>query len=169
MTLSEVKEIDAGTKFSKKYSSEKVPTLEQAIDCIQGFRANLCIEFKVTEDNDPAEIAEIAHRILDGKSFWGRFVVNSSKKEMDRRYRILPDLSLRTDGVEYRYREITENVLYEFHRNCLSVWVYTVDEPKEIKRMVDLGVDGILSNYPDIIMELIIGSSPEDIRLRGEF
>jgi len=31
----------------------------------------------------------------------------------------------------------------------LKVFVYTVNEPDEIQRLIDLNVDGIITNFPD--------------------
>jgi glycerophosphoryl diester phosphodiesterase len=35
------------------------------------------------------------------------------------------------------------------HREGLRVVVWTVDEPAELERMIDLRVDGIYTDYPD--------------------
>ncbi|MBU0531075.1 glycerophosphodiester phosphodiesterase [Patescibacteria group bacterium] len=45
----------------------------------------------------------------------------------------------------------TKGVIYALHKAGASVWIWTVNEPNEIKKFKDLGVDGIISNYPDRI------------------
>ncbi|MDZ7686140.1 MAG: glycerophosphodiester phosphodiesterase family protein [Gammaproteobacteria bacterium] len=35
------------------------------------------------------------------------------------------------------------------HAEGLRVLVYTVNEPNDIRRMIDIGVDGVFTNYPD--------------------
>jgi glycerophosphoryl diester phosphodiesterase len=37
------------------------------------------------------------------------------------------------------------------HRADLQVWVYTVNQPAQIALAIALGVDGIISDYPDRI------------------
>ncbi|MEW5814625.1 MAG: glycerophosphodiester phosphodiesterase family protein [Spirochaetota bacterium] len=179
MTLAEVRKIDAGVRCDPRYAGEKVPTLQEAFECILNYPMNLCIEFKIKPENDPAEIAAYADRFFQASAFWGRFVINSFNRDFlalmkrrDNRYRILYDLNLKdmdydieslvaaairlqADGVEHPYAGLNETAVYELHRNCLSVWVWTVNEREEIARMIDMSVDGILSDYPDRVIEVI--------------
>ncbi len=45
----------------------------------------------------------------------------------------------------------TNSMIKALHRDSVEVYVWNVNEPAEIKKMEDLGVDGIISNYPDRI------------------
>lgn len=44
------------------------------------------------------------------------------------------------------------------HRAGLEVWVYTVNEPGRIARAISLGVDGIISDYPERVAQALAGS-----------
>ncbi|MEC9305065.1 MAG: glycerophosphodiester phosphodiesterase family protein, partial [Pseudomonadota bacterium] len=37
----------------------------------------------------------------------------------------------------------------------LSVHVYTINEQDEMKRLMALGVDGLFTDYPDRLLELV--------------
>jgi len=49
---------------------------------------------------------------------------------------------------------VDEAVLKEAHALGLRVVVWTVNEPEAIGKMLALGVDGIISDRPDIVMRL---------------
>ena len=50
------------------------------------------------------------------------------------------------------YRSLTKSALDEAHAGGLRVVVWTVNEPRDIARMIDWGVDGIISDYPDRVI-----------------
>ena len=53
-----------------------------------------------------------------------------------------------------RYQDVDEAVLREAHALGLRVIVWTVNDPAVISQMLELGVDGIISDRPDIVMRL---------------
>lgn len=52
-------------------------------------------------------------------------------------------------------RAITPQVVAEAKKLGLRVVVWTANEPDEIRRMVDAGVDGIISDYPDRVLDAL--------------
>ncbi|MBD0316773.1 MAG: glycerophosphodiester phosphodiesterase [Nitrospiraceae bacterium] len=44
---------------------------------------------------------------------------------------------------------VHEAYVSALHRKEMAVFVYTVDEPADIQRLAAIGVDGIISNFPD--------------------
>lgn len=41
------------------------------------------------------------------------------------------------------------------HAHGLRVHVWTIDEPKEMERLLDLGVDGVMTDRPDLLKEVM--------------
>ena len=41
------------------------------------------------------------------------------------------------------------------HRRGMQIHYWTIDDPKAMKKLIDAGADGILTNRPDLLMELL--------------
>jgi glycerophosphoryl diester phosphodiesterase len=52
------------------------------------------------------------------------------------------------------YRDVTKESVAESHKLGLEVVVWTVNQPGDMERMIDLGVDGIISDRPDLLREV---------------
>ena len=50
---------------------------------------------------------------------------------------------------------VTEAFVAHAHRHGLVVHVWTVNEPGEMRRLLDLGVDGIMSDFPGRVAEVV--------------
>ena len=55
------------------------------------------------------------------------------------------------------YQYITLALLEEAHQLGLKVYVWTVDSRSEMVRLIEMGVDGIITNRPDILKSVVIG------------
>lgn len=53
------------------------------------------------------------------------------------------------------YGEVTPNAVREAQQAGLKVVVWTVNAPRDIVRMLDFGVDGIISDYPDRLRRIV--------------
>ena len=50
------------------------------------------------------------------------------------------------------YRAVTGKTIEDAHRAGVRVVVWTVNEPRDIARLINWGVDGIISDYPDRVL-----------------
>ena len=53
------------------------------------------------------------------------------------------------------YREVTRSSVARAHRLGLRVSVWTVNEESDMERMIDLGVDSIITDYPDRLVNVM--------------
>jgi glycerophosphoryl diester phosphodiesterase len=55
------------------------------------------------------------------------------------------------------FRELTPESLAEAHQLGLKVVVWTVNEEAEMRRLIEMGVDGVISDYPDRLARVAAG------------
>ena len=53
------------------------------------------------------------------------------------------------------YKYITSALLDEAHQLGLAVYVWTVDSRTDMERLIEMGVDGIITNRPDILKSVV--------------
>ena len=56
------------------------------------------------------------------------------------------------------YKYITADHLEEAHQLGLQVFVWTPDSRSDMQRLIKMGVDGIITNRPDILKGILNGS-----------
>jgi len=61
------------------------------------------------------------------------------------------------------FKALTPEVVAAARREGLRIVAWTVNEPADIARMIELKIDGIISDYPDRVIELLkkSGSKPQ--------
>ena len=151
----------------KLKNREPVPTLAEALAFVAG-RAGVNIEIK----SEGAGGLTAAH--LAGSGYRGSLLLSSfhEREVLDAR-RIMPDVPVSgifdvfaPSGVSaYRakgYRHISLNrkaVTRELIERCrkagISVYVWTVDDEEEMKKLISWGVDGIYSNKPGLLRTVV--------------
>lgn len=165
LTLKELKSLDAGSWFGKKFSGERIPTLSEAIAIVRG-KAKLDIELKGKDPLLPKEVVNL----LKKETFIKKAIVSSFNhfflKEVKRlESPIITGLLFATplqerkwkwaDLILPRYNLITEDLVEKAHSKGLKIIAWTVDNPEEIRRLIDLEVDGIASNYPALLTRIL--------------
>jgi len=177
LTLSEIKQADAGSRFDPAFAGERIPTLKEALDLIRG-QAFALIEIK------PEDITREVVRFIEEQDAVERVVLQSFHKEVvleigllnpnlrkalligvpaiDIRHILASRLVRRTTEVGANILALSHNaatpeLVRELHRRDLALYVWTVDEPDALKHMIRIGVDGIISNYPDRLNACIEG------------
>ena len=63
------------------------------------------------------------------------------------------------NGIDYHFSKFDAHPEWveQAHKLGMSVNVWTVDEPEDIRRMIDLGVDCITTNKPMLVREMLAG------------
>lgn len=156
----------------KLRNGEGIPTLQEVM-CFLNGRVQLNIELK-GRNTARALLAQL--RSMPGNTNWKieQCLVSSFHWEELEQVRLqIPELRialltesdptaaletalrLKAWSVHPWYRTVTAGNALLLKENGIRIYPYTVDEPEDIQRMIELGVDGIISDFPErIAMQL---------------
>ncbi|EMO08980.1 glycerophosphoryl diester phosphodiesterase family protein [Leptospira borgpetersenii str. Noumea 25] len=66
-----------------------------------------------------------------------------------RREALQKTLEVKADVISPYFLYVTEEFVQEVHSHNISVIPWTVNDSKVMRKLMDAGVDGIISDYPD--------------------
>jgi len=165
-SLAEVRALDAG-------EGERVPTLDEILDRF-GPRIPFNLEIKRASAADYPGLEQATLDALERRGLVGETLFSSFYDPVLRRLR---DLSPRARigllvsrrypngalsraqalGAEALHPErqlVTPRLVEEAHAAGLAVFVFTVDDPADMERLLEMGVDGIFTNFPERLRTL---------------
>jgi glycerophosphoryl diester phosphodiesterase len=166
-TLAQLKRLDIGQWRNKAFKGERILTLEEALDIIGG-NADLCLEIKTFPDS-PSGIEIKILFTLSHYDYLDRTIVSSfDYRALARVRELAPEAAL---GILYGSSKAQEPVaaaigvgaasihahkqlasrefLMRAWEQGLDIFVWTVNEPSEIATFSALGVQGLISDYPE--------------------
>lgn len=166
-SLAEVRSLDAG-------AGHRVPTLDELLDGF-GSRIPLNLELKQAGRGAYPELPALAAAGVRRRGLLERTLFSSfydpvlrELRRVEPAARIALLLSRRAPQgwVERAHALSAEAVNPELplvdrafveraHAEGLAVYVFTVDPPDEMRRLLDLGVDGLFTNVPDRMRQLV--------------
>jgi glycerophosphoryl diester phosphodiesterase len=175
-TLSEIKQLDAGSWFAPEFAGERVPTLAEWGQAVGRLRMLL-------EPKSPALYpgieADLDKELRTVKVFsqaiqQGRLVVQSFDHEWLRSYKqrapevpvgllfgarpTIADIASAAQWAEQvnpALGAIDEPVVAAIHDAGLEAHVWTVNDGAGMRRAIDWDVDGIITNYPQVLLDIL--------------
>lgn len=161
-SFSQLRALDAGL-------GERIPTLAEVFETV-AHRALINVELKGPNTATPVA-ALIESHVRHRGWRWDEFILSSfDHVQIKLAKQIVPELptaalikkvprgqaafaeELGACAVNPGKRCVTPALIADAHRRGLKVFVYTINEPKEIALMSALGVDGVFSDFPDRIV-----------------
>ena len=175
---------DGGKTFPYRGKGVQIPTLEETFAALPAMTFN--IEPKQSEPSIVKPLCEMirAHKMVD------KVIVGSFRQQAIDEFRqtcpevatsaspteVTEFLAFSKTGISESYTPpfqalqipenlgklsvVTKDFVENAHRKNLKIHVWTINETADMQRLIDLGADGIMTDYPDRLLK-ILGRSPQ--------
>lgn len=172
-TLEELKKFDAGIKFGEEFKGIRIPTFDEFLDFVKDKDLIINIEIKNSiihyENIEEAVYGKIKEYSLENKVIISTFDHYSARKcksiNKDIKvgalywdciyepYKYVEMLGV--DALHPEFNSVTKQIVEEAHKRNLHVNVYTVNAKEDMENMINMGVDSIITNNPELLRNLL--------------
>ncbi|WHX24614.1 glycerophosphodiester phosphodiesterase family protein [Virgibacillus halodenitrificans] len=176
LTLEQVEQLDAGSWFSNTFSGERIPTFEEVIDTYRG-KIGILIELKSPElypgiEEKMAEV--LKERKMDRPNNNKIIIQSFNHTSVQASKELLPNIP---HGVlaGMSWKDVTDEQLAKFatyadffnpnlnivspellqrvHTHDMKMYPYTVRIQEQADNLLQLGVDGIITDFPEYVYQ----------------
>lgn len=174
LALADLRKLDAGSWFGSEFTGERIPTLEEILEFAKKNDVVFYLELKPTGSwggehaligalRETGEIARTvvisfdagiieALRKIEPTLMTGLLFEGQIERPLDRAVEVgARQLAVRGDL-------LTPALLEEARKKDLQVICWTVNQPAHMRMLIEAGVEGIISDYPD----RLIAACPKD-------
>lgn len=172
LTLQEIRQLDAG-------QGEKVPLFDEVIELARETGIRMCVEIKGIVGEEELALPEAIVHALEARGFLAQTVLTSfsprallraKSTNMEASTMLDPSpqdgsltprqicaqaLRAGANGICYDFQLLTPAILRECQLTGLALWAWQPDEPDDLRQLLKLGVQGIMTNRPDVLNEVI--------------
>jgi len=176
--FSEFANYDAGSWFNARFSAERIPTLKQVLRVINGSRwVNVEIKSDLLHAEPRGLLEQRVLDVVEGSgmkelvlfsSFDHHLIANLKKMAPGVTTAVLYNLfrdfgrppsklARRADASIFicAKGELQRSMINDARHHGIAVYVYTLNSIKDAEKMIQLGVDGIISDNADDIVSLV--------------
>ena len=181
LTYSYIKTLDAGSWYDSRFKGEKISTLEEVLQAVNG-KATVLIEIKSGDELYPGIEKRTVEAIQRFNAHSWTIVQSFNKKTVERvkildnkiityyllgrnfksYYHALQAKNKKNeiqeflyDGIAVHYSMLNAASVDSIKQMGLGVFTWTVDEEEDMTKMIEYGVDGIITDSPDKLIGLI--------------
>lgn len=167
ITLEEARERDAGSWFDSEFSNERIATLEEVITTTRG-RAGLYVDIK-PDPATPELTSEVVRLLQQMDAVDGTVIAAAEWYVLAEVRRLEPALKTTLlaqfivgplweqsfDILGLRQNRVTPAAVAQTRQSGNELHVWTVNNPDAMSRFIDMGVDNIITDRPDVLAELL--------------
>jgi glycerophosphoryl diester phosphodiesterase len=169
LTRAEIQRLDAGAKFGARFAGERIPTLDEVMRATRG-KLGLNIEIKEgAVERQVCELLRARDALTTSMVSSFEWKALETVRAIDPAIRVgllaeknraaLLDAAsaMRAYAVNPRYDLVDAAFCADAHARGLKVLVWTVDAPEAMRILIAAGVDGIMTNYPARLRNVLAG------------
>ncbi|MPN28908.1 Glycerophosphodiester phosphodiesterase [bioreactor metagenome] len=175
MTLAQLKELDAGSKFDIKYAGEKIPTLDEVFKAV-GKDILINVELTNYASQTDQLIPKVAELVkangLEERVLFSSFLPGNLKWI----HQLLPDVPVALLCLEgfagsfsrsFFAMSVSPHIIHPYlmdvnpkyvakeHKRGRRVHTWTVNYEDDVRSVVSAGVDGIFTDNPKVTREIM--------------
>jgi glycerophosphoryl diester phosphodiesterase len=173
-TLAELKKLDAGSWFDKEFESAGIPTLAEVLEiCKNRIAVNIEIKTEAVSGILTGGIEEKCLKIVDQAGMCGHVVFSSFDPRAVIHLKVIDKTAaaavlfekglyganppseivglLGADAFNCSKRELSKAWLADLEAHNIPFNIYTINDEKNMRHLVSLGVNGIFTNHPDLL------------------
>ena len=177
MTLAEVKRLDAGVRFGVQFAGQRIPTLEETLAWAETKPIRLCIEVKGDTIGRYLRAGRGTVEMLRQRRLLHSVTLTAFSPQCIQAMKALePRLSWGYDPDERRtytpwevceealacganfllfdHRRLVAAYVEEAHQHGFALWAWTADNPHDLRRLIAMNVDAIMTNRPDVLQKI---------------
>ena len=178
LPYAQVQQLDAGRWFGQKYTGTRIPTLEEVLDQCKG-RIQLNIEIKPNAATPELEAETV--RIIYEKGFEHDCVITSQSYDtLCKVKELAPEIQTgyilalgvgsyydlpAADFFSVESTFITAGMVQQIHLRGKTISAWTINRQQDAEKLLQLGVDDLITDKPEIIAPLLARDKALDNRL----
>jgi len=171
-TLKEIKTLDARVPFFEKYKGEKILTLEETLEIVKD-----CDMINVELKNGLIKYPKLEEKVISTIRLYHleeKVILSSfNHYSIHKISKMAPDIStgilyseilynpwdyakyVGANAINPHYLCVSRNIIKQSQENGIKVNVYTVNNEKDITKMIEEGVNIIITDYPERAISLV--------------
>lgn len=172
LSLAELRRLDAGRRFGEPFAGEHILTLSEVLDLLRGVRVivevkNAPVAYPGIAERVAAVIRESGHPAVTVSSFDHTVLIEIKAHlpllETAALYvaRPINALRLAQDAgatiLHPHWALLTPDLVTSAHAAGLRLETWVVDEPEDMRRIVAMGPDGVMTNHPERLRAVLAG------------
>ena len=174
-TFEQLQAFDAGSKFAPEFSRERIPALEDLLKLVRQTDLLLNIELKTDKIAYPQIEAKVVALLKDYDLVERAMISSFNFRSIAKVKELMPELptaalmknpntisdfwermlELKVAAVHPEHKYLDHDFIDAAHKRGILVNTWTPNQTEELRRLLELQPDGVITNFPDIARQIL--------------